>query len=111
MKHTSLRYSRYCIIGFTRDSQIKLFRSIGSSTDRPSLSRNRASVGGLYPGGVWWIGYHDNGVVDPDLVVKGVSGLRVVDASIFPFVPAGHTQVPTYIMVDLIKAKWLENTS
>ncbi|KAK0209044.1 aryl-alcohol oxidase [Desarmillaria ectypa] len=55
------------------------------------------------------------GVVDPDLVVKGVSGLRVVDASIFPFVPAGHTQVPTYIMAeraaDLIKAKWLENTS
>ncbi|KAK0466203.1 aryl-alcohol oxidase [Desarmillaria tabescens] len=59
--------------------------------------------------------FADYGVVDPDLVVKGVSGLRVVDASIFPFVPAGHTQVPTYIIAeraaDLIKAKWLENTS
>ncbi|KAK0481456.1 aryl-alcohol oxidase-like protein [Armillaria novae-zelandiae] len=55
--------------------------------------------------------FAEYGVVDPDLLVKGVSGLRVVDASIFPFVPAGHTQVPTYIIAeraaDLIKAKWL----
>ncbi|KAK0208998.1 aryl-alcohol oxidase-like protein [Desarmillaria ectypa] len=52
----------------------------------------------------------DYGAVDPDLLVKGVSGLRIVDASIFPFVPAGHTQVPTYIIAertaDLIKSKW-----
>ncbi|KAK0233884.1 aryl-alcohol oxidase [Armillaria fumosa] len=59
--------------------------------------------------------FAEYGVVDPDLLVKGVSGLRVVDASIFPFVPAGHTQVPTYIIAeraaDLIKAKWLGITS
>ncbi|PBL00309.1 pyranose dehydrogenase [Armillaria gallica] len=59
--------------------------------------------------------FADYGVVDPDLLVKGVSGLRVVDASIFPFVPAGHTQVPTYIIAeraaDLIKAKWLGSIS
>ncbi|EEB88031.1 hypothetical protein MPER_14372 [Moniliophthora perniciosa FA553] len=50
------------------------------------------------------------GVVDPDLSVKGVEGLRVIDASVFPQVPAGHTQVPVYVVAergsDLIKRKW-----
>ncbi|KAJ7510650.1 aryl-alcohol oxidase precursor [Mycena galericulata] len=50
------------------------------------------------------------GVVDPDLVVKGVSGLRIVDASILPIVPSAHTQVPVYIVgeraADLIKSAY-----
>ncbi|KAJ3511702.1 hypothetical protein NLJ89_g3945 [Agrocybe chaxingu] len=48
------------------------------------------------------------GVVDPDLKLKRAAGLRVVDASVLPFVPAGHTQAPTYALAeraaDLIKA-------
>ena len=51
-----------------------------------------------------------DGVVNPDLKAKGVKGLRVVDASVIPYVPAGHTQVPVYIFAerasDLIKAAW-----
>ncbi|PBK63865.1 hypothetical protein ARMSODRAFT_962604 [Armillaria solidipes] len=48
------------------------------------------------------------GVVNPDLKLKGAKGVRIVDASVLPLVPSGHTQVPVYIIAeraaDLIKA-------
>ncbi|KAJ6551684.1 aryl-alcohol oxidase [Mycena capillaripes] len=50
------------------------------------------------------------GVVDPDLLVKGAKGLRIIDASVFPFVPSGHTQAGTYVIAergaDLVKEAW-----
>ncbi|KAF5351054.1 hypothetical protein D9756_008218 [Leucocoprinus leucothites] len=50
------------------------------------------------------------GVVDPDLLVKKVSGLRIVDASIMPYIPCAHTQTPVYLIAeraaDLVKAAW-----
>ncbi|KAJ6551650.1 pyranose dehydrogenase [Mycena capillaripes] len=51
------------------------------------------------------------GVVDPDLLLKGATGIRIIDASVMPFVPSGHTQAPTYAIAergaDLIKQKWM----
>jgi len=50
------------------------------------------------------------GVVDPDLLVKGVSGLRIIDASVMPYVPSANTVAPVYLIAergaDLIKATW-----
>ncbi|TFK35012.1 aryl-alcohol oxidase [Crucibulum laeve] len=40
------------------------------------------------------------GVVDPDLKVKGVSNLRIVDASDLPFAPDAHTQGPVYLVAE-----------
>ncbi|KAL2142005.1 hypothetical protein VTI28DRAFT_1695 [Corynascus sepedonium] len=40
------------------------------------------------------------GVVDEELRVYGVQGLRVVDASIFPTLPGGNTCQPTYAVAE-----------
>ncbi|KAF9257039.1 hypothetical protein L218DRAFT_880430, partial [Marasmius fiardii PR-910] len=40
------------------------------------------------------------GVVDPDMKVKGISGLQVIDASVFPYIPADHTQVLVYTLAE-----------
>ncbi|GBP87855.1 Glucose dehydrogenase [Eumeta japonica] len=37
-------------------------------------------------------------VVDPRLRVHGISGLRIVDASIIPEIPSSHTNAPVYMI-------------
>lgn len=50
------------------------------------------------------------GVVDPDFRVKGTAGLRIIDASVVPSAPSGHTQVPVYAFAErasvLIAESW-----
>ena len=44
------------------------------------------------------MGNDPGSAVDPQLRVRGVSGARVVDASVFPFMPAGNTNAPVMSM-------------
>ena len=39
-------------------------------------------------------------VVDPELRVRGVGGLRVADASVIPRIPRGHTNWPTVMIAE-----------
>ena len=53
-------------------------------------------------------------VVDPECRVRGVSGLRVVDSSIFPSIPNGNLNAPTIMLAEraaaLIRGETLETS-
>jgi len=61
-----------------------------SASDLESYLRNAAAVT-QHPVGTCAMGVGPDAVVDPKLRVRGVEGLRVVDASIMPTVPGANT--------------------
>jgi choline dehydrogenase len=65
----------------------------------------------MHPVGTCAMGMGERSVVDPELRVKGVEGLRVVDASVMPTVPGANTNAPVMMIAeraaDLIKGKVL----
>jgi choline dehydrogenase len=61
--------------------------------------RERVEVG-HHPVGTCGMGVNGEAVVDPQLRVHGIEGLRVVDASVMPLVPSGNTYAPTLMVAE-----------
>jgi choline dehydrogenase-like flavoprotein len=61
----------------------------------------RATCEHIYhPAGTCRIGPEGEGVLDPQLKVRGVSGLRVADAAAMPRVTRGNTNAPVYMIAE-----------
>ena len=94
-----------------RDVIGKIARPLGASTlDDTTLEEalNRLSHTAYHPVSTCRMGKDDASVVDPQLRVRGVDGLRVADASVMPAIIRGHTHAPSVLIgekaADLIRA-------
>ena len=54
----------------------------------------------FHPVGTCAMGAASDAVCDPELRVRGIDGLRVVDASVMPAAPRGNTNAPTIAIAE-----------
>jgi choline dehydrogenase len=79
----------------------------GDADLRAAIRRNTNTI--FHPVGTCKMGSDPRSVVDAELRVRGVPGLRVIDASIMPTIPGGNTNAPTIMIAekaaDLVRAR------
>lgn len=72
-----------------------------AQSDEEILARAKSRLGLVYhPSGTCKMGHDDMAVVDDQLRVHGLQGLRVIDASIMPTLIGGNTNAPTMVIAE-----------
>jgi choline dehydrogenase len=72
----------------------------GDTEDELRAHVARTTFAIYHPVGTCRMGEDANAVLDPQLRVNGLDGLRVVDASVMPVVPRGNTNAPTIAIAE-----------
>jgi choline dehydrogenase len=86
-----------------RGDQVFPDRSLTTDAEYAEFIRRKAET--IYhPVGSCRMGQDDRAVVDSELRVRGVQGLRVVDASVMPSLPTGNTNAPTIMLAERASA-------
>ncbi len=94
----------------------ELYAPLEPENDAAIIDHIKKSVETVYhPVGTCKMGNDERAVVDDQLRVHGLKGLRVVDASIMPSIVSGNTNAPTYMIAekasDLILGKTQEQST
>ena len=96
-----------------------LVKTVQARRSTPSAPRERLSRQGtaafirrsctsyFHPVGTCAMGSGREAVVDAELRIRGVEGLRVADASVMPTIPSANTNAPT-VMIGEIASRLLE---
>lgn len=95
----ALDLSRTRALGGTLGAVARPKQATGA-TDPELVSRAVAETSQTlyHPVGTCRMGEDAQSVVDPDLRVRGVDGLRVADASVMPSIIRGHTYAPSVVI-------------
>ena len=70
---------------------------VTSPSDIETFARKEGSSL-FHPVGTCQMGITDAAVVQPNLKVRGIEGLRIADASVMPFITTGNTNAPTIMI-------------
>jgi choline dehydrogenase len=88
--------------------ELTLGSAVESDAELEQALRERVEL--IYhPVGTCRMGTGEDAVLDPELRLRGLEGLRVVDASVFPSITGGNTNAPTIMVAeraaDLIRGR------